>query len=223
MHLLCRWRFLSLEYFLVLPLLWSSLFSVFLRHHSDIFGLKSQNFNKKLPNFLKILWVLESMAAANALSNPMNMSNSTESLLSDRSTNEHPMTTRRRNMFEITERIELGKMANMFFSRTGVFLFYLCIIIYLFGDLAIYAAAVPKNVRDLVCNFHNKSNIDQCWSNKYSIVAGSSYNSREKIYKISLVLFMISVGPFTFCNLQKTKFLQIFTSCFRWLAFTEGE
>ena len=37
-------------------------------------------------------------------------------------------------------------MAKMFFNKAGIFLFYLCIIVYLYGDLAIYAAAVPKNI-----------------------------------------------------------------------------
>ena len=31
----------------------------------------------------------------------------------------------------------------------GVLLFNLCIVIYLYGDLAIYAAAVPKSIRDV--------------------------------------------------------------------------
>ena len=35
------------------------------------------------------------------------------------------------------------------FPLVGRFAFYLCIIIYLYGDLAIYAAAVPKSLRDL--------------------------------------------------------------------------
>ena len=31
----------------------------------------------------------------------------------------------------------------------GVLVFNLCIVIYLYGDLAIYAAAVPKSIRDV--------------------------------------------------------------------------
>jgi hypothetical protein len=41
-------------------------------------------------------------------------------------------------------------MAGLFFNRSGQVLFYLCIIIYLFGDLAIYAAAVAKSMTDVV-------------------------------------------------------------------------
>ena len=32
----------------------------------------------------------------------------------------------------------------------GINLFYICTIVYLFGDLAVYAAAVPKSLRDIV-------------------------------------------------------------------------
>lgn len=32
----------------------------------------------------------------------------------------------------------------------GIYIFYVCIVIYLFGDLAIYATAVPKSLRDVV-------------------------------------------------------------------------
>jgi hypothetical protein len=51
--------------------------------------------------------------------------------------------------FEINQRIELGAMANMFFSKIGVKLFYITIAIYLFGDLSIYAAAISKSLRDV--------------------------------------------------------------------------
>ena len=44
--------------------------------------------------------------------------------------------------YEITEITEMGAMAAVFFSRGGRNLFYLVLAIYLYGDLAIYAAAV---------------------------------------------------------------------------------
>jgi len=48
--------------------------------------------------------------------------------------------------YEITEITEMGKMASIFFSRNGRNLFYICLVIYLYGDLAIYAAVgqVPE-------------------------------------------------------------------------------
>lgn len=65
-------------------------------------------------------------------------------LMSDNDSNDFP-----ENSYEITERVEMGKMATMFFSKTGVKLFYICITVYLYGDLSIYAAAISKSLRDI--------------------------------------------------------------------------
>uniref|UniRef100_A0A224YHF5 Amino acid transporter n=1 Tax=Rhipicephalus zambeziensis TaxID=60191 RepID=A0A224YHF5_9ACAR len=130
------------------------------------------------------------------------------------------------NYFAITERFELGKMASLFFSKVGVNLFYICIAVYLYGDLAIYGAAISKSVRDVACqlpatavdnstmaNVTNGtlSNDLPCWKN-YSI-------TRANAYRIFLLVFLCLVGPFTFFNVQKTKYLQIFTTLMRWIAF----
>uniref|UniRef100_A0A131YYK4 Amino acid transporter n=1 Tax=Rhipicephalus appendiculatus TaxID=34631 RepID=A0A131YYK4_RHIAP len=130
------------------------------------------------------------------------------------------------NYFAITERFELGKMASLFFSKVGVNLFYICIAVYLYGDLAIYGAAISKSVRDVACqlpatavdnstmaNVTNGtlSNDLPCWKN-YSI-------TRANAYRIFLLAFLCLVGPFTFFNVQKTKYLQIFTTLMRWIAF----
>ena len=55
--------------------------------------------------------------------------------------------------YEITEITEMGKMASVFFSQTGRNMFYLCLAIYLYGDLAIYAAAIAKSIRDVACTY----------------------------------------------------------------------
>jgi hypothetical protein len=39
-------------------------------------------------------------------------------------------------------------MAALFFNKIGIVFFYLAMILYLYGDLAIYDAAVPKSLRD---------------------------------------------------------------------------
>ena len=44
--------------------------------------------------------------------------------------------------------IPLSLMQCFFLLQFGINLFYICIIVYLYGDLAIYAAAVPKSLRD---------------------------------------------------------------------------
>lgn len=50
----------------------------------------------------------------------------------------------------LDSRVELGGMANMFFAQVGKILFYLTICVYLFGDLAIYDAAVAKTVMEVI-------------------------------------------------------------------------
>ncbi|XP_055877807.1 transmembrane protein 104-like isoform X2 [Biomphalaria glabrata] len=120
--------------------------------------------------------------------------------------------------FEITERVEMGTMASMYFNKVGLLLFHLCIIIYLYGDLAIYAAAVPKTLRDVACTFElnytsqNLTDSDPCWPSSPNV-------SRMDAYRIFVACFILLLGPFTFFNVQKTKYLQIMTSLARWIAF----
>ncbi|XP_030389732.1 transmembrane protein 104 isoform X5 [Gopherus evgoodei] len=123
------------------------------------------------------------------------------------------------SIFEITERVEMGQMASMFFNKVGVNLFYFCIIIYLYGDLAIYAAAVPVSLMQVTCVTGNHScgvedvtkynDTDKCWGPIRRIDA----------YRLYLAAFTLLLGPFTFFNVQKTKYLQIMTSLMRWIAF----
>lgn len=94
----------------------------------------------------------------------------------------------RDDVFDITERVELGKMAELFFNKVGVVLFYMCMVLYLYGDLAIYAVAVPKSLRDVLCTFKHSgngsvdcenltlTNSDPCWE--------SSSLDRAGVYRI---------------------------------------
>lgn len=123
--------------------------------------------------------------------------------------------------FAIKERFELGKMASLYFNKLGMNLFYICIAIYLYGDLSIYAAAVSKSMRDVTCmadlaigNITNSTADIQdspCWP-------GVNI-SRSNAYRIYVLVFLCLLGPFTFFNMQKTKYLQIFTTLMRWIAF----
>ncbi|XP_057274361.1 transmembrane protein 104 isoform X1 [Pezoporus wallicus] len=124
------------------------------------------------------------------------------------------------NIFEITERVEMGQMASMFFNKVGVNLFYFCIIIYLYGDLAIYAAAVPVSLMQVTCSATG--------NHSCSVGDGTKYNDTDKCwgpirridaYRLYLAAFTLLLGPFTFFNVQKTKYLQIMTSLMRWIAF----
>ncbi|XP_075435925.1 LOW QUALITY PROTEIN: transmembrane protein 104 [Ascaphus truei] len=121
--------------------------------------------------------------------------------------------------FEIVERVEMGQMASLFFNKVGINLFYFCIIIYLYGDLAIYAAAVPISLVQVTCFSANgscgehggvRNDTEPCWGSVRRIDA----------YRIYLAVFTLFLGPFTFFNVQKTKYLQIATSLMRWIAFS---
>lgn len=41
-------------------------------------------------------------------------------------------------------------MASMFLGKYGVYVFYGFLIVYLYGDLAIYSTAVPKSLMNVV-------------------------------------------------------------------------
>lgn len=108
----------------------------------------------------------------------------------------------------------MGQMADLFFSKIGVRLFYFCIALYLYGDLAIYAAAVPKSLTQIACgslsgNETSFSASKPCWNSV----------TEMNVYRVFLAIFAVTLGPFTFFNVQKTKYLQIFTSFMRWMAF----
>ncbi|KAG8006543.1 hypothetical protein GBF38_020991 [Nibea albiflora] len=119
--------------------------------------------------------------------------------------------------FDIAERVEMGQMASMFFNKVGVNMFYICIIVYLYGDLAIYAAAVPISLMEVACGNHSCSagsvkynDTDPCWGSV----------TRKDAYRVFLSVFTLLLGPFTFFNAQKTKYLQILTSLMRWIELT---
>ncbi|KAF6299954.1 transmembrane protein 104 [Rhinolophus ferrumequinum] len=122
-------------------------------------------------SFVTTTFVMEAMAAANAQLHWKRMENHQEeededsstasdsdSLIQDnyeRAEKRPILSVQRRgspNLFEITDRVEMGQMASMFFNKVGVNLFYFCIIIYLYGDLAIYAAAVPFSLMQVSCS-----------------------------------------------------------------------
>jgi len=91
----------------------------------------------------------------------------------------------------LDERQEYLKMSGLFLGRYGQTFVAIIIIIYLFGDLAIYAVAVPTTL---------------------AAATGQSYH-------LFLGIFSVVVLPFCFFNFQKTKYLQMATLFTRNLAF----
>ncbi|XP_045497159.1 transmembrane protein 104 homolog [Colias croceus] len=125
--------------------------------------------------------------------------------------------------YSLDKRIELGEMANLFLSKSGRTMFYCTLCVYLYGDLSIYSAAVAKSLMDVVCSTipSNMTNITD-WDSMPCFNVTSSETgvyTRLDCYRVALLTFFAAMGPFVFFNVQKTKYLQLFTSGMRWLAF----
>lgn len=121
----------------------------------------------------------------------------------------------RRRYYVLQQQIELGEMAGLYFNKFGRTLFYISLCIYLYGDLAIYTAAISKTLSDLTCTASNDTINDfegPCRK--------SSDLLKIDVYRIYVVIFAAFVCPFAYFNVQKTKYLQLFTSSMRWIAFT---
>ncbi|XP_072743135.1 transmembrane protein 104 homolog isoform X1 [Anoplolepis gracilipes] len=187
-------------------------------------------------SFVTVTFVIETMASANAIvtwrhiqhrkrvlqtigeSGPSNSDSEDTPLVAPSSSPEHSDMSYR--YYVIHDKIEMGQMASIFFNRFGTMLFYLCFAIYLYGDLSIYGAAVAKSLVDVACTYLPKNltcndtipDTELCWE--------SFMINRFNAYRIFLTMFVLSLGPFVFFNVQKTKYLQLLTSVMRWLAFT---
>eukprot|EP01104_Vermistella_antarctica_P013986 TRINITY_DN432_c0_g1_i3.p1 TRINITY_DN432_c0_g1~~TRINITY_DN432_c0_g1_i3.p1 ORF type:complete len:481 (+),score=73.03 TRINITY_DN432_c0_g1_i3:143-1585(+) len=107
--------------------------------------------------------------------------------------------------FHLDTRLELGHMAEILLGYWGEKLFYLILVMYLYGDLAVYATFVPLSV------------VDVTGALPWTI---HGYNlSSDQTYRLYVIVFALFTVPFTFFNFQKTKWLQIFTMITRNLAF----
>lgn len=132
-----------------------------------------------------------------------------------------PLTIESNNFYSLSEKVELGEMSTIFFSPIGSMMFYVCIAIYLYGDLSIYSAAVSKTLRDVICDRNTTINAtvvnasmiltEPCWAGKFT--------TRFDVYRYCLIFFSTLMSPWVFFNVSKTKYLQFVTLSFRWVAF----
>jgi hypothetical protein len=142
--------------------------------------------------------------------------------------------------FHIVQKVEMSKMASLFLGRNGTLCFYAAIIAYLYGDLAIYAVAVPKSLRDLVCPLPSDLTVDSLavwdcihpgqtakpghaaitplgtWLGNTS---GRTMNSIE-VYRCFCMLFTVTFGPCAFLSITKSKWVQLVTTVLRHVAFS---
>lgn len=190
-------------------------------------------------SFLNVTYVIETMACANAVlkwkrlqlikrESTQEQEDSEEEVAPRQPYNdgEQPLVcgaTISSRYYSLEHHIELGEMANLFLNRIGRIVFYCILCVYLYGDLSIYSAAVAKSVMDVVCSYtpSNHTNASDweympCFKN----AVGDNRYTRLEVYRIALLTFVGALGPFVFFNVQKTKYLQLFTSGMRWLAFS---
>lgn len=174
-------------------------------------------------SFVTFSFIIESMSLSNAIvklnrrnKQTLNENNSTaDSELMDVDLHDMPPYVLHDDDYEISEKFELGHMFLMFFGRIGNVLFYLNICIYLFGDLSIYASAVPKSLRNVVCASNSSETAipesNACWS--------WSELTRSEIHRIFVACFAVCMCPFLFFNVTRSRWLQWITVAVRWLAF----
>ncbi|KAI4470219.1 hypothetical protein MML48_1g17562 [Holotrichia oblita] len=118
--------------------------------------------------FAKAGWLLRESEAIDSTSDLEDTNEHTAIIQSNRS---------RSKYYSLNEKMDLGHIANLYFNKWGIILFYLSLCIYLYGDLAIYAAAIGKSLTDVICtsNVTGESSLqlwsaidkfdDNCWIN----------------------------------------------------------
>eukprot|EP01114_Cavostelium_apophysatum_P014544 TRINITY_DN3801_c0_g1_i1.p1 TRINITY_DN3801_c0_g1~~TRINITY_DN3801_c0_g1_i1.p1 ORF type:complete len:510 (+),score=104.71 TRINITY_DN3801_c0_g1_i1:96-1625(+) len=171
--------------------------------------------------FITVTWLIEAQAVANAILSFKEMgvdasekqrkiqtgdypsltgsestdvklrdSSEKESLLSHKTESQSP-----KDVFEITRRIEVGLMSELFLGPIGQKIFYVILVIYLYGDLAIYAVTIPSSL----------AKVTGGWT------VGGHYLNSCSVYYIYLAIFAFGVIPMSCFNFQKTKILQYIT------------
>ncbi|XP_045771887.1 transmembrane protein 104 homolog [Maniola jurtina] len=186
-------------------------------------------------SFMNATYVIETMACANAVFKWKRLQFIKRNSITENESDEEPTTSQTNELedplvcgdvipsryYSLDKRVELGEMANLFLNKAGRTMFYCTLCVYLYGDLSIYSAAVAKSLMDVVCssvpaNLTNMTDWDilPCFHN----TSEPTY-TRFDCYRVALLTFFGAMGPFVFFNVQKTKYLQLFTSGMRWLAF----
>ncbi|KAK6634211.1 hypothetical protein RUM44_004819 [Polyplax serrata] len=169
-------------------------------------------------SYITVTFIVESLAVANAVSRKRygESSNTTEEVRQRLIQNPDP-DAGESYVYDITEKYELGQMAVLLSPKWCQIIIYGSLCLYLFGDLSIYAVVFGRTWANVLCNTQssNKTGVAvenaPCWQD--------SNITEINVYRLSILAFVILLGPFVFFNLQKTKILQIFTGVMRWVAF----
>ncbi|CAB3400032.1 unnamed protein product [Caenorhabditis bovis] len=157
-------------------------------------------------SYVAATFVIESLAVANAV-----VSKNRRRERNENASESGPST------FEIVRKVEVGEMSSMFLSKTTLLISYFSIIVYLFGDLAIYSTTVPKSAMNMLCSSINVTvtkSTDPC---RPSL---ADWLSRMAVYRICVIVFVGFVClPMVLAGITKTQTIQMMTTFSRWLAF----
>ena len=104
--------------------------------------------------------------------NTNNNSNNATTINNNNNNNKNSLSITEKNsslyLYEITMKTELGELCNLFLNKFGYATFYIAFCFYLFGSLAVYAAAVSKSLASFVCkdhdSFHTNNHTASCYS-----------------------------------------------------------
>ncbi|OXA55925.1 hypothetical protein Fcan01_09723 [Folsomia candida] len=183
-----------------------------------------------LVSYITVTFVIESMAISNAIiltsppTPPSLPPDDADSLDPGETDEDDPLISTSINQqqilsracFDISRTVEMGHMARLYFPKYGVVLFYTTLVVYLYGDLAIYITVVSKSLRDVTCS----KNLTLNELNSTCTEFFSPKIDRFGAYRLFCILFILTIGPFAFLNISKTKYLQVATTLLRWTAFT---
>jgi len=113
--------------------------------------------------------------------------------------------TKKKSPFYISKRVEVSQLAGIFLGEWGQRFFFIVMFIYLYGDLAIYAVAIPQSLLQATSGWKNNSTDQKVWRNFTEI----------EVYYLFLAVFAVVLVPLTFFDFQKTRYLQICTLVIR--------
>ncbi|OQS05530.1 hypothetical protein THRCLA_02345 [Thraustotheca clavata] len=177
-------------------------------------------------SYISATFVIEAIAGVNALRRLRNAecsvkNTSTTAVFSMSGEEEFPLLGRFEEeestvstglYYDVSEKIELANVATELFSSHGLAAFYTCMTAYLYGDLAIYAVAISKCVREAICP---RPSMDVTVWECPNVGLTSS-----ELYRVFVGVFGIALGSFAFGHMQKTKCIQLVTTVMRHASFT---
>lgn len=115
------------------------------------------------------------------------------------------------DLFDIARKTELMNMAHTFLPAWGHRALSVCISLYLFGDLAIYAVTIVVSLSNFTGTLHLGS-----W-----VIDGTSTPCHDggDVYYFFLVAFSVVALPFAYSNIQKQKLLHAVSLVMRYFSF----